>query len=67
MGVDFRRDHQFARPDPVLAKELGGRDVCQDCHEDRFIAWQEIKKKDQETKKNDDNNVVVFCCNNVGG
>ena len=49
MGVDFRRDHQFARPDPVLAKELGGRDVCQDCHEDRFIAWQEIKKKAQET------------------
>ena len=49
MGVDFRRDHQFARPDPVLAKELGARDVCQDCHEDRFIAWQEIKKKAQET------------------
>jgi Tfp pilus assembly protein PilF len=48
MGVDFRRDHQFARPDPVLAKELGARDVCQDCHEDRFIAWQEIKKKAQE-------------------
>ena len=49
MGVDFRRDHQFARPDPVLAKELGGRDVCQDCHEDRFIAWQEIKQKAQAT------------------
>ena len=49
MGVDFRRDHQFARPDPVLAKELGARDVCQDCHEDRFIAWQEMKKKAQET------------------
>ncbi len=49
MGVDFRRDHQFARPDPVLAKELGARDVCQDCHEDRFIAWQEIKQKAQAT------------------
>ena len=49
MGVDFRRDHQFARPDPVLAKELGARDVCQDCHEDRFIAWQEMKKKAQAT------------------
>ena len=48
MGVDFRRDHQFAQPDPLLAKELGARDVCQDCHEDRFIAWQEIKKKAQE-------------------
>jgi len=49
MGVDFRRDHQFARPDPTLAKELGGRDVCQDCHEDRFVAWQEIKRNAQAT------------------
>ena len=32
-------------PDPVLAKELGARDVCQDCHEDRFIAWRKLRKK----------------------
>ena len=49
MGVDFRRDHQFAQPDPVLARELGARDVCQDCHEDRFTAWQEIKQSAQAT------------------
>ena len=49
MGVDFRRDHQFARPDPVFAKALGARDVCQDCHEDRFVAWQEIKQKGHAT------------------
>ena len=39
MGVDFRRDHQFALPDPDLAKRLGARDVCQDCHEDRWSSW----------------------------
>ena len=49
MGVDFRRDHQFARPDPIFAKALGARDVCQDCHEDRFLAWQEIKQRGQAT------------------
>jgi predicted CXXCH cytochrome family protein len=46
MGVDFRRDHQFALPDPGLAKRLGARDVCQDCHEDRWSSWLANREAD---------------------
>ena len=44
MGVDFRRDHRFSVPNPPLAKQLGARDVCQDCHDDR---WQQFNAQEE--------------------
>lgn len=40
MGVDFRRDHRFARPDPTEHELTGSTDLCLDCHEDRWQKWR---------------------------
>jgi predicted CXXCH cytochrome family protein len=40
MGRDPRSDHRFPRPDPLLTKELGVPNACNDCHSDKGIDWQ---------------------------
>ena len=40
MGRDPRSDHRFPRPDPLLTKELGTPNACNDCHEDKGLDWQ---------------------------
>lgn len=47
MGVDFRRDHRFSRPDPTEHELTGSTDLCLDCHEDR---WQKWRAKRAESK-----------------
>jgi len=44
MGVDFRRDHRFAKPDPAVHQLTGSTDLCQDCHEDRWQQWMKSRK-----------------------
>lgn len=44
MGVDFRRDHRFAKPDPAVHQLTGSTDLCQDCHEDRWQQWMKSSK-----------------------
>jgi len=39
MGVDFRRDHRFGVPSAPISQALETRDVCQSCHEDRWVAF----------------------------
>ena len=39
MGVDFRRDHRFGVPSAPISQALDTRDVCQSCHEDRWVAF----------------------------
>ncbi|MFC7338906.1 ammonia-forming cytochrome c nitrite reductase subunit c552 [Haloferula chungangensis] len=40
MGRDPRSDHRFPRPDPLLTKELGTPNACNNCHEDKGLDWQ---------------------------
>lgn len=40
MGRDPRSDHRFPSPDPVLTKELGVPNACNNCHADKGIDWQ---------------------------
>lgn len=40
MGRDPRSDHRFPSPDPLLTKELGIPNSCNDCHADKGIDWQ---------------------------
>lgn len=40
MGRDPRSDHRFPRPDPLLTKELGVPNACNDCHADKGLDWQ---------------------------
>lgn len=40
MGRDPRSDHRFPIPDPLLTKELGTPNACNDCHEDKGLDWQ---------------------------
>jgi predicted CXXCH cytochrome family protein len=40
MGRDPRSDHRFPRPDPLLTKELGVPNACNDCHSDKGVDWQ---------------------------
>ncbi|MBB5353281.1 putative CXXCH cytochrome family protein [Haloferula luteola] len=40
MGRDPRSDHRFPRPDPLLTKELGVPNACNDCHSDQTLEWQ---------------------------
>lgn len=40
MGRDPRSDHRFPRPDPLLTKELGTPNACNDCHADQGLDWQ---------------------------
>jgi len=44
MGVDFRRDHRFAKPDSAVHQLIGSTDLCQDCHEDRWQQWMKSHK-----------------------
>ena len=40
MGRDPRSDHRFPIPDPLLTKELGTPNACNDCHSDKGLDWQ---------------------------
>jgi tetratricopeptide (TPR) repeat protein len=40
MGRDPRSDHRFPSPDPLLTKELGVPNACNDCHADKGLDWQ---------------------------
>jgi predicted CXXCH cytochrome family protein len=40
MGRDPRSDHRFPSPDPLLTKELGTPNACNDCHQDKGLDWQ---------------------------
>ncbi|WP_193210725.1 ammonia-forming cytochrome c nitrite reductase subunit c552 [Luteolibacter marinus] len=46
MGRDPRSDHRFPSPDPLLTKELGTPNACNDCHSDKGLDWQ-IAKVDE--------------------
>jgi tetratricopeptide (TPR) repeat protein len=39
MQSDWRRDHGFHSPDPLLTEELGIPNACARCHEDQTVAW----------------------------
>jgi tetratricopeptide (TPR) repeat protein len=41
MGPDYRPDHSFRIPDPVLAAEIGAPDACLRCHVDKDSAWSQ--------------------------
>ncbi|MCH7227019.1 ammonia-forming cytochrome c nitrite reductase subunit c552 [Haloferula sp. A504] len=40
MSRDPRSDHRFPIPDPLLTKELGVPNACNDCHADKGLDWQ---------------------------
>ena len=40
MARDPRSDHRFPSPDPVLTKELGLPNACNNCHADKGLEWQ---------------------------
>lgn len=40
MGRDPRSDHRFPSPDPLITKELGIPNACNNCHEDKGLDWQ---------------------------
>ena len=39
MGIDYRPDHSFRIPDPVLEAAIGAPDACLRCHEDKESQW----------------------------
>ncbi|MEM9444096.1 MAG: cytochrome c3 family protein [Verrucomicrobiota bacterium] len=39
MQRDFRRDHGFTSPDPLLTKEFGIPNSCNRCHQDKDVDW----------------------------
>jgi len=39
MQRDPRRDHGFTSPDPLLSKELGIPNACNQCHTDKSVDW----------------------------
>ena len=41
MGVDYRPDHSFRIPDPVLSAEIGAPDACLRCHVDEDARWSQ--------------------------
>ena len=41
MGIDYRPDHSFRIPDPVLADEIGAPDACLRCHVDKDSQWSQ--------------------------
>jgi len=43
MGVDYRLDHGFRIPDPVLAAAIGAPDACLRCHTDKDSQWSQDK------------------------
>lgn len=46
MQRDLRHDHSFSVPDPLLSKELGIPNACNECHGDKNIEWA-ISKVDE--------------------
>jgi tetratricopeptide (TPR) repeat protein len=40
MARDPRSDHRFPSPDPILTKELGIPNACNNCHADKGLDWQ---------------------------
>jgi tetratricopeptide (TPR) repeat protein len=40
MARDPRSDHRFPSPDPLLTKELGIPNACNNCHADKGLDWQ---------------------------
>jgi tetratricopeptide (TPR) repeat protein/Zn finger protein HypA/HybF involved in hydrogenase expression len=43
MGIDERRDHRFAIPDPLLSARLSSPDVCSSCHPTRSATWADTQ------------------------
>jgi tetratricopeptide (TPR) repeat protein len=41
MGVDYRPDHSFRIPDPVLDAAIGSPDACLRCHVDQDAQWSQ--------------------------
>ena len=39
MQVDWRADHGFHSPDPLMTKELGIPNACSKCHTDETVDW----------------------------
>jgi predicted CXXCH cytochrome family protein len=39
MQVDWRADHGFHLPDPLMTQELGIPNACNQCHQDESIEW----------------------------
>lgn len=40
MGRDARRDHGWHSPDPLMTRELGIPNACQNCHAEEGLDWQ---------------------------
>jgi predicted CXXCH cytochrome family protein len=40
MARDPRSDHRFPSPDPLLTRETGVPNACNNCHEDKGLDWQ---------------------------
>lgn len=40
MSRDPRSDHRFPVPDPLLTRELGVPNACNECHADKGLDWQ---------------------------
>ena len=40
MGIDERRDHRFAIPDPISSHAADAPRVCANCHEGRDTEWE---------------------------
>ncbi len=43
MGVDYRPDHSFRIPDPVLDAAIGSPDACLRCHVDKDSQWSQAR------------------------
>jgi hypothetical protein len=41
MGIDYRPDHSFRIPDPVLNAAIGAPDACLRCHVDKDSQWSQ--------------------------
>ena len=41
MGADYRPDHSFRIPDPVLSADIGAPDACLRCHVDKDTQWSQ--------------------------
>lgn len=39
MQVDWRADHGFHSPDPLMTRELGIPNACSNCHADQSVDW----------------------------
>lgn len=39
MERDRRRDHRFPTPDPILTRDFGVPNACNQCHQDKDVDW----------------------------